>query len=147
MNKLDFSRLATLLLFAMAMATVGSAQNRPDFPWWNSPVRADLKLSPEQDGKIRQIVRSYRSRLLDARNNARKAEGDLDDLFNDREVNAEAAKPVVERLANARAASTRVFLEMSTQVRAVLTLDQWRELVRRWDEIQKKRFNDTQVPP
>jgi hypothetical protein len=33
------------------------------------------------------------------------------------------------------------------QLRSVLTLDQWRQLVRRWDEVQRKRPRDTQVPP
>jgi hypothetical protein len=64
-----------------------------------------------------------------------KAEGDLDDLLNDPEVNMDQARPVIERLAAARANSTRVFLEMSVQLRSVLTLDQWRILVRRWDEV------------
>lgn len=144
---MQFSRLFLLLLCLGLPSGAARAQNRPDFPWWNSPVRADLGLTSEQSEKIRQIVRSYRARLLDARNAAHKAEGDLDDLFNDSQVNTEAAKPILERLANARAASTRVFLEMSTEVRAVLTLDQWRQLVRRWDEVQKRRMNDTQVPP
>ncbi len=143
----SFMRVWCVALALVLLPSGVIAQNRPDFPWWNSPVVSDLKLSQDQSQKIRQIVRSYRGRLLDARNNARKAEGDLEDLFNDAEVNPDAAKPILERLANARANSTRVFLEMSTQVRSVLTLDQWRELVRRWDDMQKKKPNDTQVPP
>lgn len=135
------------LLMAVLLPALVLAQNRPDFPWWNSPVAQDLGLTQDQSQKIRQIVRSYRSRLLDARNTMHKAEGDLDDMYNDAEVNPEATKTVIERLANARAGSTRVFLEMSTQLRSVLTLDQWRQLVRRWDEVQKRKFNDTQVPP
>jgi hypothetical protein len=98
--------------------------------------------------RIRQIVRSYRSRLLDARNNVSKAEGDLEDIINDPEVSTDAARPVIERLATARANSSRVFLEMSVELRSVLTLDQWRQLVRRWDELQKrKKPSDTQAPP
>ena len=122
-------------------------QNRANFPWWNSPVVGDMGLNPAQTQKIREIVRSYRSRLLDSRNAVQKAEGDLEDLLNDPEVNADQARPVIERLAAARANSTRVFLEMSVQLRSVLTLDQWRILVRRWDEVQRKKPNDTQVAP
>jgi Spy/CpxP family protein refolding chaperone len=123
------------------------AQNRSDFPWWNSPLRQDLGLTSAQEQQIRQIVRSYRDRLLDARNNLAKAQGDLEDLLNDREVSPEQAKPVIDRLANARANSTRVFLEMSVELRRVLTFDQWRALVRRWDEQQKRKPPDTQAPP
>jgi Spy/CpxP family protein refolding chaperone len=143
---MSFQRIGIVIL-CLAAAVVSDAQNRPDFPWWNSPVVADLGLTSAQTQKMRQIVRSYRDRLLDARNNARKAEGELEDLFNDPEVDVEAAKPVIERVANARANSSRVFLEMSIHLRGVLTLDQWRLLVRRWDEVQRKRRPDTQVPP
>ena len=133
------------LLFAAV--SVAAAQNRANFPWWNSPVRADIGLSAEQNQKIQRIVRSYRNRLLDARNEVQKAEGELEDALNDPEVNAQAAQAVVERVATARANSSRVFLDMSVQLRSVLTLDQWRQLVRRWDEVQRKRPPDTQAPP
>jgi Spy/CpxP family protein refolding chaperone len=136
-----------LLGLLLAAAPV-FAQNRSNFAWWNSPIAAEIcGLTPAQTQKIRQIVRSYRPRLLDARNNMQKAELDLEDIFNDAEVNTQAAQPVIERVAAARAASSRVFLEMSVEVRNVLTIDQWRTLVRRWDELQKKHGPDTQTPP
>jgi Spy/CpxP family protein refolding chaperone len=141
---LNYIRILLLCLMGLVAAY---GQNRANFPWWNSPVVGDMGLNPAQTQKIREIVRSYRSRLLDSRNAVQKAEGDLEDLLNDPEVSADQARPVIERLAAARANSTRVFLEMSVQLRSVLTLDQWRILVRRWDEVQRKKPNDTQVAP
>jgi Spy/CpxP family protein refolding chaperone len=141
---LNYIRILLLCLMGLVAAY---GQNRANFPWWNSPVVGDLGLNPAQTQKIREIVRSYRSRLLDSRNAVQKAEGDLEDLLNDPEVNVDQARPVIQRLAAARANSTRVFLEMSVQLRSVLTLDQWRILVRRWDEVQRKKPNDTQVAP
>ncbi|SRR5579884_3122432 len=141
----------SLRIFALLLATcvVVFAQTRANFPWWNSPIVDDpqLGLTQAQKQRIRQIVRSYRNRLLDARNNASKAELDLDDLFNDPDASTQGAEGVIQRAAEARANASRVFLEMSFQIRSVLTLDQWRELVRRWDEVRKKRPQDTQVPP
>ena len=133
------------LCFALALTM--TAQGRANYPWWNSPIREDLGLTPDQSTKIRQIVRSYRARLLDARNNMNKAEQELEDVMNDPEVNPKDAQQVINRVATARAESSRVFLEMSLQLRSVLTLEQWRTLVRRWDEIKNKRPNETQVPP
>ena len=141
------SRLGCTLLLVIATAASTFAQNRTNLQWWNNPIRKDLGLSAAQDEKIRQIVRSYRNRLLDARNEVQKAEGDLEDLFNDADVNSQAAQPVIERIATARANVNRVVLEMSVQLRSVLTSDQWRDLVRRWDEMQRKKPPDTQVPP
>ena len=135
------------ILLLLAAAGMLSAQNRANFPWWNSPVTSDIGLTPDQNQKIRETVRSYRNRLLDSRNNVQKAEGDLEDIMNGPEVDPNQAKAVVDRLASGRAASTRVFLEMSVQLRSILTLDQWRQLVRRWDEVQRKKPSDTQVPP
>jgi Spy/CpxP family protein refolding chaperone len=139
-------RLLTLLTIAAALLL---AQNRANFPWWNSPVVDDpqLALTAAQKQRIHQIVRSYRPRLLDARNNAAKAEGELEDVLNEQDANPQAAQAVIERAAEARANASRVFLEMSFQLRSVLTLDQWRQLVRRWDEVQRKKPSDTQVPP
>jgi hypothetical protein len=141
---MNFKLVCTLLIL---LAATGFAQERANFPWWNSPVKEDLGLSAAQNQKIRQIVRSYRDRLLDARNNVQKAQGDLEDLLNDTEVKPQAAKPVIERLAEARANANRVFLEMSVELRGVLTLDQWRQIVRRWDDAKRKKPSDTQVPP
>jgi Spy/CpxP family protein refolding chaperone len=137
-------RLCFCLFFALVFA---SAQNRANFPWWNSPVASDIGLSANQVTRIRQIVRSYRDRLFDARNNVQKAEAALDDIMNDGEMNADAAKPVIERVASARANSSRVFLEMSTHIREVLTLEQWRQLVQRWDEVKGKKLSDNLITP
>lgn len=139
-------RFRLVLIVLVISAGAVSAQNRAQIPWWNSPVVSDIGLSPAQAAKIRQIVRSYRDRLFDARNNVQKAEAALDDVLNDEDVNPAAAKPVIERVAEARENSSRVFLQMSLEVRAVITLDQWRELVRRWDEVKSRKFSDMPVP-
>jgi Spy/CpxP family protein refolding chaperone len=141
------SRHVRIFVLGLLAAVCGLAQNRANFPWWNSPVVQDLGLNATQSQKIRQVVRSYRDRLLDARNAVQKAEGALEDLMNEPEVDPEAAKPVIERVSAARANSSRVLLEMSVQLRSVLTLDQWRQLVRRWDEVRRKKASDIQVPP
>ncbi len=140
-------RTAVLLLLLAAVS--GFAQNRANYLWWNSTVVDDkeLNINAAQKQKIHEIVRSYRGRLLDARNAVQKAEGDLEDLLNDPAINADLAKPVVEKVSEARANSSRVFLEMSIHLRSVLTLDQWRILVHHWDETNHKKLPDTQVPP
>lgn len=141
------------LLSLMVLAVVGAwpsfAQNTTTLPWWTSPVITDIGLSHEQTQKIRQVVRSYRDRLFDARNAARKAEADLQDIMNDSTVSLAQAQPAIERLAKARAETTRLFTAMSIEIRSVLTPAQWHELVKRWDEVKRtKRPNsDTEFAP
>src|ERR1700761_392583 len=140
------SRGVRILSLCLAAAVLAFGQNAANMPWWTSDVVHDLGLTPAQTQKIHQTVRAYRDRLFDARNNVQKAEAALEDLLNDAEPNPAAAKPVIDRLAGARANSTRVFTEMSIQLRSVLTIDQWRELRKRWSEVQKTRKGDTQIP-
>ena len=137
-------RILICLLFCSFFA---SAQNRAQFPWWNSPVAKEVGLSPAQTQKIRQIVHSYRDRLFDVRNEVQKAEAALDELMNENDMNAEAAKPIINRVAQARANSSHVFLEMSTHIREVLTYEQWRQLVERWDEVRGKKVADGLITP
>lgn len=134
--------VATVLVAAGALA-----QNRAEFPWWNSPVVADIGLSQDQTNHIRSIVRSYRNRLFDARNNVQKAEAALEDVMNDDHIAPDSVKPLIDHLAASRAESTRVVLEMDIELRGVLTLDQWRILVRRWEEVKNKKTNQLALPP
>jgi Spy/CpxP family protein refolding chaperone len=142
-------KFAVSLLLILAASFSIFAQNPANFPWWNSTVVDDksLNITPAQKQKIHDIVRAHRGALLDARNAVQKAEGDLEDLLNDPSITSEMAKPVIEKVSDARANSTRVFLDMSIQLRGVLTLDQWRVLVLRWDAMKRKKLPDTQVPP
>jgi heavy-metal resistance protein len=137
--------LVGLALFVSSTSMV--AQNRAEFPWWNSPVVADIGLSQEQTNHIRTIVRNYRNRLFDARNNVQKAEAALEDVMNDDHISTEAVKPLITHLADARAESTKTVLEMNIELRSVLTLDQWRILVRRWEEVKAKKTNQLAIPP
>ncbi len=124
-----------------------SAQNRAQVPWWNSPVASQIGITPGQNQRIKQIVRSYRDRLFDARNEVAKAEAALDELMNDNQMTARSAGPVIERVAQARANSSRIFLDMSTRIREVLTYDQWRQLVERWDEVRGKKLPEGLITP
>ena len=140
--------LLIVIALCWCIALPGWAQNRANFAWWNSPVVSDLNLSDAQRHQIREIVSSYRSKLIDARANMQKAHGDLQDILNADHIDMDHADAVIKKLSAAQSESTRVFTEMSVRLRAVLTLDQWRELVKRWGALQKgRRPTDTQVQP
>jgi phage terminase Nu1 subunit (DNA packaging protein) len=139
--------LVSVALLGIVLPTV--AQNTTALPWWTSPVVNEIGLSPEQTQKIRQVVRSYRNRLFDARNASNKAEAELQDILNDANVSLARAQPAIDQLAESRANATRIFTAMSVEIRAVLTADQWRQLIKRWDEVQhtKRQVRDTEVAP
>ncbi len=138
---------AILALACLLGASRPAMAQSPSFTWWNNPVLVkELNLTPEQTQKIRAIVRSYRDRLFDARNSVQKAEAQLEDMMNDETVNPAAAKPVIDRIVEGRSNSLRLVTQMSVELRTVITVDQWRQLVRHWRELQKeKKLADTQV--
>jgi len=132
--------------FVLAMAvtvTVALAQPPPRgfFAWWDSPIAGDLNLKEEQHQQIREVVRNYRNKLIDQRSAMDKAEGDLEDVFNDEKIDQRKANDAVERLANARAEMSRTVSQMSLKLRSILTADQWHELQRRMPKGPPPPFN------
>jgi Spy/CpxP family protein refolding chaperone len=131
-------------VLAMAMTlTAALAQPSPRgfFAWWDSPIAGDLNLKEEQHQQIREVVRSYRNKLIDQRSAMDKAEGDLEDVFNDEKIDQRRANDAVERLANARAEMSRTVSQMSLKLRTILNADQWHELQRRMPKGPPPAFN------
>jgi Spy/CpxP family protein refolding chaperone len=64
----------------------------------------------------------------------KKAESDLDDVFNEDTVDQRRGFEAIDRLTKARADMTRSVAEMSLRMRALLTPQQWQELQRRQRE-------------
>ncbi|HET8549613.1 MAG TPA: Spy/CpxP family protein refolding chaperone [Bryobacteraceae bacterium] len=123
------TRFAVLL--ALAALPVLAQAPRAMFQWWNSPIARDLNLSSDQQQQIRSTLREYRNRVIDLRAAVDKAEGELEDAFNEERVDERRAADAIDRLANSRAEMTRVISQMSLRLRAVLTPEQWRELQKR----------------
>jgi len=99
--------------------------------WWDSPVAQNLHLTDAQTKQIRATVKEYRDRIVDLRATVEKAEGDLDDVFNENPVDQRKANDAIDRLATARGELTKNLSQMSLKLRSVLTTEQWQELQRR----------------
>ena len=122
--------MKALLVLCAALPLMAQGP-RGSFAWWDSPIAKDLNLSADQTKQIRETVKEYRAKLIDQRAAAEKAEGELDDLFNEGNVDQRKATESIDRLANARADLTRTVSQMSLRLRSVLTPDQWHELQKR----------------
>jgi Spy/CpxP family protein refolding chaperone len=122
-------RMAVLLL---GLCSLGSAQPRNAvLPWWENPVTSGLDLSTLQQTQIREVLRDYRNRLVDARAAVDKAENDLEDVFNEPVVDQRRGNQAIAKLAVARSELTTAVSEMTLRLRAILTAEQWQELQRR----------------
>ena len=125
------TKILGVLLLAYAAAFAQGQASRSMFPWWDSPVARDLNLSEDQARQIRGALREQRSHLIDLRAALEKAEGDVEDLFNEETIDQKRTAEAIEKLVQARTDLTRVFSMLSLKLRAVLTPQQWRELQRR----------------
>ncbi len=124
-------KLAALLTLTAALAFAQPPAPRGFFAWWDSPISRDLNLKEEQNRQIREVVRSYRNKLIDQRSAMDKAEGDFEDVFNDEKLDQRKADDAVERLATARADMSRTMSRMTLKLRTILTTEQWHELQKR----------------
>lgn len=134
--------LRIVLFLLLAPAALLAQLPRNMYAWWDSPVAKDLNLTDAQTRQIRQTVREYRKRLIDARANMEKAEIDLEDVFNEDTIDQRRGQEAVERLGSSRAELTKAMSEMSLRLRAILSVDQWNELQKR----RPVRPNPTRAP-
>ena len=120
-----------VLLSLVLMGPCLSQGPRGFFPWWEMPIARDLNLTDQQSRDIQAITRGYRNQMIDLRAAVEKAEGELEDLFNEESIDQRRGNDAVERLVHARAELTRALSQMNLKLRAILTAAQWRELQRR----------------
>jgi Spy/CpxP family protein refolding chaperone len=125
-------KLFCLMILAAAIPAVGQNMHPGGaFNWWDSPVVKDLNLSPEQMQKVQSTVHDSRSRLIDLHAAVQKAELDVEDAFNAENFDLKRASDAVDRLSAARAETGKSLAQLSLNLRAVLTTEQWKELQKR----------------
>ena len=125
MNMLKWLLTLTLPVAASAQPFFGP------FPWWDSPIARDLNLTDAQTKQILATVKEYRDHLVDLRAVVQKAEGDLQDIFNEDQIDQKRANDAIERLVAARSDLTRTLSQMELKLRGVLTAQQWQQLQQR----------------
>ena len=122
-------------LAVMAIAPVFAQPPRPPMAaqdWWDSRLAVNsLNLTDAQTRQLSSIQSAYVGRLMDLREAVNKAERNLDDVFNQPTLDELKAEAAVDQYANARDNLTRALSQLSLKMRAVLTADQWQELVNR----------------
>jgi Spy/CpxP family protein refolding chaperone len=116
-----------LILLTLPLA----AQEGRYWPRWNPNVMKELNLTDIQSREVRSVIQSYRTRLIDLKAATDKAEAGVEDAFNEDSFDSRRATDAYEKVISTRAELARVFCQMNTKLRAVLTADQWRDLQRR----------------
>lgn len=132
--------ICSLLLAALLAAAQGPPMGRGGrggfgrggLNWWENPLinNPELNLSETQRRQMQATTREYRNRLVDARATVDKAEGDLQDAFNDGTADERRVNELIDRVVKARGEMLKLVTQMSWKLRANLTPEQWRQLRR-----------------
>jgi Spy/CpxP family protein refolding chaperone len=96
--------------------------------WWDQPIVQDLRLSEEQNKKIRATVAESRDRLIQLRSTADKAEAVLQQIMNEEKVDFHRGQEAIEQVVATRADMMRAVAQMSLKLRAILSFEQWQIL-------------------
>lgn len=120
----------TAAFAASAQTPAAPAPRRPGPPvaWWENPVANGLTLTDAQKDRINHIVREHKDRLAAERQEAERAERELESVFNADSVDMQRGKAVTEQLVKARGELTQDMVRMTLRLRSVLTADQWKSL-------------------
>lgn len=129
MRKVLISAAAQALMAGALFAQVSPRQSVAAQAWWQSSVTVtSLNLSEAQTKQLNQIKQSYVNRLNGLYADVKKADGNLEDVFNQATLDDLKAEAAVDQYANARENLTRELTLMSLKMRGVLTGDQWQQL-------------------
>jgi Spy/CpxP family protein refolding chaperone len=114
----------------------GFAGHRPPFErafqggrFWDNPrIATALKLTPDQQKAMDDILFQHREKLIDLRANLQKAELDMEPLMNADEPNRAAIEAQIDKVVAARAELEKANSNFLLDIRMKLTPDQWKQI-------------------
>lgn len=116
----------------------GLAGHRPPFEqafrfhggrFWDNPrIATALKITPDQQKAMDDILFQHREKLIDLQANLKKAELDMEPLMNADEPNQSAIEEQIDKVVAARGALERANANFLLDIRMKLTPDQWKQI-------------------
>jgi len=137
-------RLVAFMFMVASAASLSAGEfDLPPGKWWQDQRLANrIGLSPDQQGRIRDLVYEHARRMIDLKADVDKAGLDLADAVNREEFDADAVRGAYARFQAARRKLENERFEMLLGVRQVLTSEQWKkmqEMKRRFQQARPKR--------
>jgi Spy/CpxP family protein refolding chaperone len=133
-------RLAAALVFAALATTAAAVPEPPEGKWWKRPrLAAEIDLSADQEKRIESIFARARPVLIDRKAALEKAEGELQDALEDRNVDRGAIASRIQAVERARAELQTVRILMVLDMRQVLRPEQWERLIRLQESLRRER--------
>jgi Spy/CpxP family protein refolding chaperone len=128
-------RILLVLTFLLPAAMLAQMP-RGVFPWWESPISRELSLSEDQQRQIRDVLKEFRTKMIDQRASLEKAEVEFEDIMNEDHFDARRAADSQEKVLAARMEMMRSFSQVAVRMRAVLTREQWQKVTQRFQQMR-----------
>lgn len=96
--------------------------------WDNPKIAATLKITPDQQKQMDNILYQHRERLIDLRASLQKSELEMEPLMNADEPNRAAIEAQIDKVVAARAALEKANSNFLLDIRMKLTPDQWEQI-------------------
>ena len=140
----SFGYLKYLLIGVLAVALSSTAWARelrlPPGKWWeNDKVVEALKLSSEQQAKIRDLVFEHALRMIDLKGNLERRELELANTVEKTDFDPDAVRAAFSALQTARQKLEAEHLELLISIRQLLSTEQWQELQKLHEEFTRNR--------
>lgn len=133
------SLAGALLLAVLAGSAAASPANLPEGKWWKNPrVVAEINLTTDQVREIEDIFARARPKLIDAKGDLEKREGDLQEAI-ESNVDRRDVAAKVDAVEKARAELQKTRILMVLDMRQTLKAEQWERLVRMHQEFRRER--------
>ncbi len=97
--------------------------------WWNNPrIAAALKLTPEQQKAMNNILYDHREKLIDLQANLEKANLAMEPLMNADTPDQAAIEAQIDKVVAARGALEKANADFLLAIRMQLTPEQWKQI-------------------
>jgi len=96
--------------------------------WDNPRIAATLKITPDQQKELDNILFQHREKLVDLRANLQKSELEMEPLMNADEPNHAAIEAQIDKVVSARAALEKANSNFLLDIRMKLTPAQWEQI-------------------
>ena len=97
--------------------------------WWDNPrIATALKLTPDQQKAMDNILFDHREKLIDLQANLKKAELDMEPLMNADQPNQAAIEAQIDKVVAARGDLERANSRFLLAIRMKLTPEQWQQI-------------------
>ena len=142
------------ILGALALSTLPAAAkdyNLPPGKWWeNERIVTHLKLTVDQQKRIKDLVYDHATRMIDFNAGLEKAKLALENKVEQQEFDPATVRKAFVAFSEARRLLEAERFEMLLSVREVLTHEQWQKMLslrERLDHMRMRREGPGGVPP